>query len=88
MFPTARGALVSPTSVASRDTTHKCPRCRKEFLSTINQRRCLAVHLGARAGGPGGKAGGSGAKPATMPGAAPRRGHLGIWRRAAPAVPR
>lgn len=28
---------------------HKCPRCRKEYLSTINQRRCISSHL--RGGG-------------------------------------
>ncbi|GAB4823515.1 hypothetical protein N2152v2_010561 [Parachlorella kessleri] len=62
----SRGALVSPTSVSGRDATHKCPRCRKEFLSIINQRRCLAVHLGHKAmGGPG--KGAAGAKGSTMP---------------------
>ena len=29
---------------------HKCPRCRKEYLSTINQRRCISSHLGASSG--------------------------------------
>lgn len=31
---------------------HKCPRCSREFLSTVNQRRCISSHLGARGGGP------------------------------------
>ncbi|KAL4457297.1 hypothetical protein ABPG75_012162 [Micractinium tetrahymenae] len=35
---------------------HKCPRCRKEYLSTINQRRCISSHL---RGGGGGVRGGS-----------------------------
>lgn len=30
---------------------HKCPRCRRTYLSTINYRRCVASHLGASASG-------------------------------------
>jgi hypothetical protein len=79
---------VSPTSVAGRDATHKCPRCRKEFLSTINQRRCLAVHLGHKAQGAGagasGKAGGTkgGAMPGKRPGLCLRAAGLEDLRRA------
>lgn len=29
---------------------HKCPRCRKEYLSTINQRRCISSHLRGASG--------------------------------------
>lgn len=39
-----------PRIGAEEARTQKCPRCRKEYLSTINQRRCIASHLGASGG--------------------------------------
>ncbi len=39
-----------PRMGAEEARTQKCPRCRKEYLSTINQRRCIASHLGASGG--------------------------------------
>lgn len=39
-----------PRLGAEEARTQKCPRCRKEYLSTINQRRCIASHLGASGG--------------------------------------
>ncbi|PRW57832.1 hypothetical protein C2E21_3756 [Chlorella sorokiniana] len=43
-------AGVPPRMGAEEARTQKCPRCRKEYLSTINQRRCIASHLGASGG--------------------------------------
>lgn len=46
-------------------TMHKCPRCSKEFLSTINQRRCMQRCLMER----GGRAGRSGTGETSLQGA-------------------
>ena len=54
--------------LADKPASYRCPRCRKEFLSTINQRRCIASHLGGKQQHHGGGgAGGAGAGRAAPP---------------------
>lgn len=55
---------VSAPQAVDKPATHRCPRCRKDFLSTINQRRCIASHLGGKQGGSSG--GGAGGDPSVL----------------------
>eukprot|EP00887_Chlorella_sp_A99_P007971 scaffold12.g7971.t1 len=59
--PSAPPVGAAPVLGADKPASHRCPRCRKEFLSTINQRRCIASHLGGKQTHGGGAAGAAGA---------------------------
>ncbi|KAI3425730.1 hypothetical protein D9Q98_007706 [Chlorella vulgaris] len=57
------GTAGTASGEARGPTQHKCPRCRKEYVSTINQRRCISSHLGGASGLRGAVQGVSGGMP-------------------------
>jgi hypothetical protein len=57
------GTAGTASGEARGATQHKCPRCRKEYVSTINQRRCISSHLGGASGLRGAVQGVSGGMP-------------------------
>lgn len=87
-YPAAQQAQQAQMEAPKADLS-KCPRCRKEYLSTINYRRCMSSHLGAS----GSKAAARGVAGAS---AGPLAGRgLGLrgcgswlaWRLVAPSTP-